>query len=85
MEISKDIHVDEKCSVLVDMHSLYNVLNIISGELQVLQVLADDNEILQEGVKRIFSIKDGLEKSSTARECAQNIDRQPYCLLASPD
>lgn len=74
VEIKKDLQLSSEDSVLLDMHSFYNVINIISGELQVLEFMAGDEETLRECVDLAFRIKDSLSNASSALEHAKNLD-----------
>ncbi len=74
VEIKKDIQLSHEDTVLLDMHSFYNVINILSGELQVLQIMADDQGTLQECIILVFQIKDSLNNACSALEHAKKVD-----------
>ncbi len=74
MEIIKDVPMSPQDSIMLDMHSFYNVINIISGELQILEMLSGQDQCMQDCVGLCFKIKDGLTDSDKIVEYAQNID-----------
>ena len=74
VEIKKDLQLSREDTMLLDMHSFYNVINILSGELQVLQIMADDQGTLQECINLVFQIKDSLNNASSALEHAKKVD-----------
>ncbi|MFN2266774.1 MAG: ATP-binding protein [Desulfonatronovibrio sp.] len=74
IEIKKDIPVSPQKVVMLDMHSFYNIINIISGELQILEMLSDDQSSMKDCVKLCLEIKDGLSQADKVVECAENID-----------
>ncbi|RQD63093.1 MAG: ATP-binding protein [Desulfonatronovibrio sp. MSAO_Bac4] len=74
IEIKKDILISPDKKVMMDMHSLYNIINIISGELQILEMLSDDQRSMKECVDLCLEIKDGLTHADKVVEYAENID-----------
>lgn len=74
IEIKKDIPVSPRESIMLDMHSFYNIINIISGELQILEMLSDDQSSMQDCVNLCLEIKDGLSQADKVVDCAENID-----------
>lgn len=74
VEIKKDISLTPSESVLLDMHSFLNVINIISGELQVLEMLSGRPEAMDDCVKLCFQIKDGLTDPEKVIACARDIE-----------
>lgn len=74
IEIKKDVPVSPRESVMLDMHSFYNIINIISGELQILEMLSDDQNSMKECVDLCFKIKNDISQKDKRIECVENID-----------
>ncbi|MFP4084617.1 MAG: sensor histidine kinase [Desulfonatronovibrio sp.] len=75
VEIKKDISLPAGNKTLLDMHSLYNVLNILTGELQILEMMVqDEEEELKENIRKGLKIKDNLSDTDKIVAFAANID-----------
>lgn len=74
VEIRKDISLAASDATLLDMHSLYNVLNILTGELQILEMMVQDEEGLKENIRKGLQIKNDLSDSDKIIAFAANID-----------
>ncbi|MFW5730478.1 MAG: sensor histidine kinase [Desulfonatronovibrionaceae bacterium] len=74
VEIKKDLSLTPGESVLLDMHSFLNVINIISGELQILEMLSKRPEAMNDCVNLCFQIKDGLTDPEKILACARDIE-----------
>ncbi|WP_291323399.1 ATP-binding protein [Desulfonatronospira sp.] len=68
VEIERDVKLSPEESVIMELHSFYNIINIISGELQILEMLAGENGDLKECVDLCFSIKRGMRNKSSVLE-----------------
>ena len=75
VEIQKEIALTPEDSVLMDMHSLYNIINIISGELQILEMMSGDERALKDCVDLCFRIKDGMGSKESILENARSMDQ----------
>lgn len=74
VEIKNSISLQPEDSRLLDMHSLYNVINILAGELQILEMLAQEREELSECVSRCLKVKEELSSTDKVLSFAENID-----------
>jgi len=59
---------------LVDMHSFLNVLNVLSAELQLLEMRGKASRGLQATLKRIGAFVDALEHPAHALEALKHVD-----------
>ncbi len=74
IEIKNSISLQPGDSKLLDMHSLYNVINILAGELQILDMLAQDREEMTECVSMCLKVKKDLSSTDKVLSFAENID-----------
>lgn len=66
MEITKALYLSNEEQSMLDMHTLLNIVNVIIGELTLLQVDLDGNADLQHTLKLANRLKDTLsEKDRT--------------------
>ncbi|EFI35102.1 histidine kinase [Desulfonatronospira thiodismutans ASO3-1] len=75
VEIQKDISLTPEDSIFLDMHSFYNIINIISGELQILEMMSGDERALQDCVDLCFRIKDGMSSRDSILEYAGSVEK----------
>ncbi len=75
VEIQKEIKLTPEDSIFLDMHSFYNIINIISGELQILEMISGDEEALKDCVELCFRIKDGMSNKESILKHARAVDQ----------
>ncbi len=74
VEIKKDISLPSREATLLDMHSLYNVLNILTGELQILEMMVEDEKELKNSIRQGLQIKNNLSDTDKIIAFAANIE-----------
>lgn len=75
VEIQKEIELTLEDSVFLDMHSFYNIVNIISGELQILEMMSGEEGALRDCVELCLRIKDGMSNKESILEHARTVDQ----------
>ena len=75
VEIQKEIKLTPEASVFLDMHSFYNIINIISGELQILEMMSGDEGALKDCVDLCFRIKEGMSSKESMLEYAKSVEQ----------
>ncbi|MFO7718285.1 MAG: sensor histidine kinase [Thermodesulfobacteriota bacterium] len=73
-EIVKDLQLSEQDSAVLDMHSLYNILTILAGELQMIEAVAGEDGALRASTVQVFQVKDNLRNTASALEDARNME-----------
>lgn len=64
IEITKELDLTKNQLSILDMHSFLNIINIVTGELQVFQLESDDSPGLQESLDLTHEIKRSLSEDS---------------------
>jgi signal transduction histidine kinase len=68
---------------LIEMHTLFNMLNVLSGELMVIGLhLADDADLFTSSLALCGRIKDRLSDPARALEFAANVAAEEQAILA---
>ncbi|HAC15812.1 MAG TPA: hypothetical protein DCE78_07690 [Bacteroidetes bacterium] len=75
MEIIKEIHFDEKMSFELEMHSVLNVLSVLSGIIQILQIENELDDVLTESLNLIFTQAEIIKNSQIENFDIKSIDK----------
>lgn len=74
MEISKSIEFSVEEKTLIDMHSVFNVMNIIIYELLTLSTRLGDPKVLNDLHESVMSIVEQLKDPEEAHRQVENVD-----------
>lgn len=64
MEITKEIHFDEKTAFELEMHSVLNVLSVLSGLIQMIQLENELDDALEVPFDQIFAQAENIHAGS---------------------
>lgn len=75
IELQTDLELSSSQQKILDLHSVLNVLSVLSNELNILNVLANKPDVLRRSLQHIKDIKNFLLKESEIFLQADKIER----------
>ena len=72
-EITQELQLTDEQSSLLDMHSFLNVMNVLTGELTVLNYKTPDRKGLDEAIELAFAISRNLSHTPEAMKHAEKV------------
>ena len=81
IEITKSLELTESEESLLSMHSLLNIMNVLAGELHLLSMDFDDNEIFHPAVALIMETARALPDPDRAYEIIERYDEDKKFIL----